>query len=307
MVFLIATIALLLIAFACGTGLFCYAFVRNKNDGDCNMDSEVNRPIIDYREVIEAGMQCVSETPHKRVYTKSFDGLKLAASYYECEGSDRTMILFHGYRSAAKRDFSCAIKMYGDMGLNVLLVDQRAHGESEGRIITFGIKERRDVLSWCNFVLQNFGQDNKLYLGGMSMGSATVLMSLGLKLPPNVKAVVSDCGYTSPCEIISSVAKRYMHIKSRLAVPFLNVFCRIYGGFSLYEASAPECLKSTEIPVLFIHGTEDAFVPCDMTEQNYAAAHNKEILLVEGANHGTSYLVDRVAVTDAVERFLRGH
>ncbi len=306
MVILIVLAALLLLLLAVGTALFFYTFVRNRRDGDCDLDSKVNKPLADYRDIISNGMCVLNDTPHCRVYTRSYDGLRLAASYYACGSSKKTIILFHGYRSAAQRDFACAIKMYHDMGLNVLLTDQRAHGESEGRIITFGIKERHDVLSWCEFVLKNYGADTELYLGGMSMGSSTVLMALGLELPQNIRAVVADCGYTSPSEIIDTVAREQLHIKTRLAVPFLNLFCRIYGGFSLYEASAPSALESAKTPVLFIHGTEDGFVPCDMTRQNFASAPDgKQMYLVEGANHGMSYLVDTVGVINAVEAFLK--
>ncbi len=305
MVFLIVAVLAALCLFGFGAWLFCIAFVRSKGDSSCDLSAKENEPLLPYREIIEGGMTYVESTPHEKLSIKSFDGLRLAARYYKCGNSRRTILLFHGYRSAARRDFSCAVKMYTDMGLNVLLVDQRAHGESEGKIITFGIKERRDVLYWCRFVLQKYGDDFELYLGGLSMGCSTVLMALGLDLPQNVKGVVADCGYTSPPDIIHSVASRYMNIKSPIAVPFINIFCMIFGGFSVYETSVPKSLKDNKIPILFIHGKNDSFVPCEMTVKNYESTNSdKKMVLVENADHGMSFLVDTEVVFSALKEFL---
>lgn len=298
MIVVIILLILLMLALAAA---FSFAFVRSRKDGSPEMGTDgVLKP---YAELIKEGINFIDTSEHTRVYARSFDGLRLAASYYSC-GSKRTVLVFHGYRSCAKRDYSCAVKMYLDMGLNVLLVDQRSHGESEGRLITFGVKERRDVVTWIDYVLEHYGKDTQIFLSGLSMGASTVMMAASLPLPENVKGIVADCGFTSPAEIIAKVAKQSFHVNGKAAVAGLNPLCRIIGGFSLYECSTPKILEECDIPILFIHGKSDDFVPCDMTVENFNAARGKkEICLVEGAGHGLGYLVDREGVTASLRIF----
>jgi len=178
-----------------------------------------------YMRVAE-GMKFIDRTPHDYVFTKSFDGLKLAARYYKNNDSDRTIILVHGYRSVARRDFACVVEIYYNLGFNILLVDQRCSGRSEGKIITFGIKESRDVVSWLDFLTTQYGEKD-FYLDGISMGATTVLLATRFELK-NVKGIIADCGFTSPAEIIGIVAKRKFKISEKLAVPALNFLSKIF-------------------------------------------------------------------------------
>lgn len=297
----IGLLLILLVLASAVTWAFCVAFVRKRKSGTIviNMEGEL-KP---YAEMIKEGIHFVDTREHIRVYTESFDGLRLAASYYSCN-SKRTVIVFHGYRSTGRRDYSCAVQMYLDMGLNVLLVDQRSHGESEGRLITFGVKERHDVVSWVHYVLDYLGEDMQIFLSGLSMGASTVMMAASLPLPENVKGIVADCGFTSPAAIIGRVAKQNFHVDGRVAVAVLNVMSRVIGKFSLYECDTPQILSSSDIPILFIHGKSDDFVPSQMSVESYNAARGeKEICLVEGAGHGLSYLFDREGVTAALKKF----
>ena len=129
--------------------------------------------------------------PYEQVSITSYDGLKLTARYYHRNDGAPVKIEFHGYRSAATRDFSGANELDVLTGCNVLLVDQRSHGLSEGTTITFGIKERHDVVSWANYAVDRFGSDVKILLSGVSMGAATVLMASNLELPSNVKGIIA--------------------------------------------------------------------------------------------------------------------
>ncbi len=306
-ILIIAALLLLLFIIAV-VFFFRFAFVRFKKADADNLESETNRILEPYMDTIAPGFQFIENTEHTWVETKSFDGLKLAARYYKTSGSNRTMILFHGYRSSAKRDFSCAVRMYCEMGLNVLLVDQRSHGNSEGRLITYGIKESRDVISWIDFVLENYGNDTEIFLGGMSMGATTVLLAAGLDLPCNVKGIVADCGFTSAKDIIFEVAKKSFHINGMFFYPVFDIICRVKYGFSLYGTSTVDAMKRSRIPVLFIHGKKDAFVPCEMSERGFAAAEcEKKIVLVEGAGHGFSYLVNPELVRAELNDFITKH
>lgn len=310
----LATLLLLLLALM--LYFFFYAFYRRDTPSLEDMTAPENRFIGPFAAEIAEGIAFINSLPYEQVYTRSYDGLRLAGKYYPVEGlgapdlsdSDRTMILFHGYHGSGKRDYSCAVKMYMELGYNILLIDERANGESEGKLITFGVKERYDVLSWINFVLSKQGADTKICLGGLSMGAAVVMMAAGLNLPKNVVSIVADCGFTSPAEILAHVANANYHLPGKIAVGCLNVFCKLFGGFSLYQVNTTEALATSDIPILFIHGKADNFVPCYMTERSFEAAKaEKYICLVKGAGHGLAYLMDKETVGQALKSFLSCH
>ena len=188
---------------------------------------------------------------------------------------------------------------------DILLVDQRAHGQSEGKTISFGINERCDLLSWLQYVDARFGADEyRIILSGVSMGAATVLMAAELALPAAVKGIIADCGYTSPRAIIRKVMKD-AGLCPALLYPFVRLAARLAGGFDLDEASAVESVRHCRVPVLIIHGEADGFVPCSMAREIYAAcACDKELLLVPGADHVMSYIVDTKRYEETVRRFI---
>ncbi|MBE6749759.1 MAG: alpha/beta hydrolase [Ruminococcaceae bacterium] len=282
---------------------FALAFIK-QNMGDVDdMDSPVNKPLEEFKETIQNGIDVVNSKPHKWIYTTSFDGLKLAARYYD-NNSKKTIILVHGYRSSAARDFSCAVSMYLNFGFNVLLIDQRSHGRSEGKLITFGVKESYDAVSWANLMVSKFGAE-EIAFSGLSMGATTVVLACKRGLPSQVKCVIADCGFTSPVDIIKKVAKDSFKINANFFIPFLNVFCLLFGKFSLYKDNTVEVVKKCTMPILFIHGKCDNFVPCEMSQKAYENACDKcKILTVEGASHGLSFLVDTENVKQTVGDFL---
>lgn len=295
-------IVIVLIIAAVLAYFFSLAFVK-QNMGDIDdMNSLVNKPLEEYKDIISQGIEFVQTRPHEWVYSISFDGLKLAARYYNND-SVKTIILMHGYRSSSARDFSCAVKMYLDFGFNVLLCDQRSHGRSEGSLITFGVKESRDAIMWAEYVKEKYGAE-KIVLDGISMGATTVLLALAHNPPKEVLAVVADCGFTAPADIITKVAKDSFKINAKYFLPILNVLCRTIGGFSILESDARKTVKSSEIPILFVHGKADGFVPCSMSEEMYSyASENSRLVTVEGAQHGLSFLTDQVRVRSELKSF----
>ena len=295
---------------------FFYAFYRRDTPSLEDMTAPENRFIGPFAAEIAEGIAFINSLPCEQVYTESYDGLRLAGKFYPVEGlgdpalhdPDKTMILCHGYHGSGKRDYSCAVRMYMELGYNILLIDERASGDSEGKLITFGVKERFDVRSWIDFVISKQGRDTKICLGGLSMGAAVVMMAAGLDLPKNVTCIVADCGFTSPAEILTHVARENFHLPSKAAVWLLNVACRLLGGFSLYKVSTVESLARSNIPILFIHGKADNFVPCYMTEQSFEAARaEKYICLVDGAGHGLAYLTDKEKVGTMLKSFISCH
>lgn len=303
MIWIIAVISALLLFIVLGLIWgFKTAFVRN-NVRLIDLDS---KSLSQYKEQFEIGFKYIDSYKSKRVFTKSYDNLKLAGKYFDND-SDSTIILFHGYRSDGRFDFACAVKYYIDMGLNVLIVDQRASGESEGKLITYGIKERHDVVKWAEFVNRHYAPKN-IFLSGISMGASTVMMASDLDLPNNVHGIIADCGFTSTSEIIKKVAKQSFKINATPILPILNIMCKTIGKFNLYEIDTIKALSHSNVPIFFIHGKKDGFVPCEMTEMSYDAARGeKYIHLVEEADHGISFLVDTDNIQREIETFVKGH
>lgn len=294
--------ALILLIFAGLIWAFKTAFVRN----DIRLFNIEEGPLSEYKEVFADAFKYIDSLKGKRVYTRSNDGLRLAATYYDND-SDSTILLFHGYRSDGRFDFACVVKFYLEQGLNVLVVDQRASGESEGKLITFGIKERYDVVKWAEFINRHYNPKNIL-LSGISMGASTVMMSANLCLPDNVRCIIADCGFTSAPEIIKRVARNSFKINATPIIPILNVGCKLFGKFSLYEIDTVKALSESDIPVFFIHGKCDNFVPCEMSEISYKAARGeKYICLVDNADHGISFLVDPQGIKLKISQFVNNH
>lgn len=307
-IFFIALVIFVFALLCTITCVFIYIFVRRSNVNINNLESSMNKFLDKYRDFLQKGMDYISEIPFEWVFIKSYDGLKLAARYFPCTKSEnitnKTIILFHGYRSSGGRDYCCAIKMYHDDGFNVLLIDQRSHGKSEGKLITFGIKESLDAVSWVEYICQRFGKKTPVFLSGLSMGATTVMMAPERGLPPNVRGIIADCGFTSPAEIISLVARKNFHVNSVLLMRILDLMCRLIGKFSIYEMSTEQTLKKSDIPIMFIHGIDDSFVPCEMSVRSHASAKaEKEIYLIEKATHGCSFLVEPQKISDALKEF----
>ncbi len=261
-----------------------------------------------YNEYCQQIVEHINEVislSYEEVVIDSYDGVKLYAKYYHQKDSAPLAILFHGYRSAsAERDFCGGMKLCRDKGFNVLLVDQRAQGRSGGRAITFGIKERYDCLSWAQYASKRFGEDVPILLVGISMGAATVTMASSLPLPENVIGIAADSAYSSPSEIIKEVIKQ-RRLPQHITYFLARLGARIYGSFDLDEYSSAEALKSCHIPVLFIHGEADDFVPCNMSMENYNACSSEKMLLtVPDAVHGMSYFLDMEKYSEAFDMFI---
>ena len=185
-----------------------------------------------------------------------------------------------------------------------MVVDHRASGESEGHIITFGIKEKEDLLLWVDYVINSISADSKIILTGISMGAATVMLAAGEKLPENVIGILADCGYTSNKEIIKKVV-RNMHLPANLFYPFIRLGARIFGGFSLDSASPEEAMKKSTLPIIFFHGDKDSFVPMEMSKKNFegCASPKKRLVIIKGAGHGLAYPCDKRTYCDELQNF----
>ncbi len=258
-----------------------------------------------YKEEMHRNIDRTMAVPYERVTTVSHDGLELSAKYYEGGFQMPLMIFFHGYRSTPERDASGGLHFCRERGWHVLLVDQRAHGESEGKDITFGIRERYDCLTWVNFMNERLGKDTPVFLWGISMGAATVLMAAGLDLPDNVRAIAADCGFSAPADILKAACRRRKY-PVWPTWQLLKLGARIFGHFDVEEATAVEAVGRAKVPVLLIHGEGDRTVPCDMVNTlAEACASPVTVVTVPEAEHGISWYVDMETYHTALDTFMR--
>lgn len=242
--------------------------------------------------------------PYKDVEITTFDGLTLRGKYYEYAPDAPIELMLHGYRGEHERDLAAGVLRAFDYGKSVLLFDHRASGKSDGKVISFGINESRDCMAWIDYVLKNVNPDAKIILTGISMGAATVLICASQELPKNVIGVLADCGYTSAKDIIQNVMKD-MGFPPKIFYPFAKLGARLFGKFDLEEFSPIESMKNCRLPVLFIHGDKDYYVPFDMSRQNYeaCASEYKKLVFIKGAGHGLAYPEDPKTYLDALKDF----
>lgn len=257
------------------------------------------------KEHIQRITGIMERIPFESVRIQSQDGLTLFGRYYHVSDGAPLEILFHGYRSHPFRDCAGGHALSRKMGFNALVVDQRAHGSSEGNTISFGILERLDALEWIKWANDRFGRNVPIILSGLSMGAATVLMTADLDLPENVACILADSPYSDPLAIIEKVAGD-QHLPEKLCRPFIRLGARIFGGFHIGETSAEIAVRSSKVPILLIHGEDDRFVPCEMSRHiAKSAGCSAHLETFPGAGHGLSYITDPLHYEKTVFHFLR--
>lgn len=236
----------------------------------------------------------------------SDDGLKLVGTYISApEPAGRTAILVHGYAANRQSMLGFARVFVEELGYHVLMPDMRAHGDSEGEIIGFGWLDRFDVIRWIERVLQQHSPEEQIVLYGISMGGSTVMMTAGETLPGNVKAIIEDCGYTSVKDELAVQMKQLYGLPSFPLIQATSLVTRHRAGFYLGDASAVQQVKKTSLPILFIHGEADTFVPYAMLQPLYeAAAGPKEWYAVPGAGHGEAYSANPEQYVATLRSFL---
>lgn len=238
------------------------------------------------------------------VVTHAPDGVELVGHWYPCENPRRVVIAMHGWRSSWDMGFGLIADFLHDEHCCVLFAEQRGQNGSGGDYMGLGVTERFDCLQWVRWVMEERTADLPIYLNGVSMGATTVLMASGLDLPKNVHGIVADCGYTSPDEIGRHISNDNLHLPYRLRRKILAWLYEQKNQVKGFDYSTLDALGTNTTPVLFIHGTHDQFVPVDMTYQNYmACTAPKRLLIVPGAGHGLSCLVEPERYEKALQDF----
>lgn len=303
--FLIVILALALLFLTATYITFFITFYSSPKNGEDILDAPAWDAYKPHYESFACLIKELKEIPFEGVYITAKDGTRLFARYYHVKDGAPLQIECHGYRGSGIRDFCGGNKIAREMEHNTLLIDQRGHGKSGGKAITFGIKERHDLMCWIEYAVKRFGKDQKIVLCGVSMGGSTVIMTSDLNLPKNVVGIVADCPFSSPKEIIAKVSGD-LKIPPKISMPLITLGARIYGRFNLGEASAIESIKKANVPILIIHGEDDGFVPCYMSDALVGAAPKGTVYeKFPGANHGICYMVDKERYQKATTEFIK--
>ena len=258
--------------------------------------------------LIEAAERLKNNPSCEEVEIESRDGLRLVGHWYPAKNPKRVLVAMHGWRSAWYKDFGMIADFWHDDECSVLFAEQRGQNNSGGDYMTFGYMERYDCLDWVNWVNSRTEQQYPIYLAGVSMGASTVLMTAGLVLPSNVKGVIADCGFTSAYDEWRYVVKDNMKLSYGLRGLMIDRICQKKINTNSKDITTITAMQKTQLPILFIHGSDDHFVPIRMTYENYKACTSvKELLVVPGAGHGQSYFMERDKYEAAVRAFWERH
>ena len=292
-------------AYVTTKGLIKMALDRQQpNMGRTHSKLSGSKANIAFSQARQEAAERLEKAEHEVVKIISHDGVPLVGHWIPQEHPRRIIVAMHGWRSSWGHDFGLIRDFWERSGCSVLYVDQRGQGESGGDYIGFGPIERYDCLDWVNWVTGRCGSDLPVYLWGVSMGAATVLMASDLPLPENVHGIVGDCGFTSPHAIWKHVAANNLHMRFSLQGAIANTMYRRRTQLDAASFSTTDALTRTSIPVLLIHGTDDRFVPVEMTYENYKACQSpKKLLIVPGAGHCMSYFLEQQRYEAIVREF----
>lgn len=286
------------VSYAIAKKLVALALDRGENLPTSQIPSANAPALLAFAKLREKAAKELERTPNETVEIAAWDGTPLVGHWIPAPNAKRVLIAMHGWRSSWSRDFGLLANFLKENDCSVLYAEQRGQNNSGGDYMGFGLAERFDCLNWIDWVSwtnEKNCSNLPIYLCGVSMGASTVLMSSALDLPKTVHGIIADCGYTSPQAIWRHVAQTNLHIPyDKWMSELIDAICQDRIHFCSTDYSCTEALAESRVPVLFIHGTDDPFVPVEMTYENYkACASPKRLLIVPGAEHGMSYIVDQ--------------
>ncbi|MBQ9063850.1 MAG: alpha/beta hydrolase [Blautia sp.] len=290
--------------------IFRDTFLRKDPDPNEETDPKTAEHYRHYHKQKREALPKLNSLPMDKLEIVSSDGITLRGRLYHVKDYNKKVVIaFHGFHASGVNDMARFVNMYERQGYDFLIISQRAHEFSDGKYITFGVKEHQDGIRWARKIIDIYGDDVQIVIHGLSMGGATVLMMSGAStLPANVKCCVADCPYdnfANEADYVFSSSIKADWLR-KLMVSCMSILTTAADGFKLYEASPIDSVKHALIPILFIHGTGDDFVPCSMGQHLYEECTSpKEQFLVEGAAHVCSYTVAPEEYEKHFEEFCR--
>lgn len=248
---------------------------------------KINHPRHKFEKEYEDGKAWCREQNMQECHIRSVDGLLLYAHYLPAEHAKRFVLLSHGYKGSGFGDFAYTARFLHENHCNLLFIDQRCCGASEGEYITFGAKEQYDIQRWAFYIAERNKENLPIYLYGESMGAAAVLMASGHPLPHEVKGLIADCGFCSMKEQLQDIAANWFHLpRVDLLLFRVDLFCRIFAGFCMKDADTTKAMRENKRPVLFFHGMKDTYVDPQNTRYHYSVCRApKELVMIPEARH----------------------
>lgn len=312
--------ALALFTLIGGYVMYRFAIVRDKSgrkqinywDDGADLSIPFARVSDGVRERCTECAARLRDRADERVYITSRDGIKLCGHVLNNDAGRGVAILMHGYRSCGLIDFALSAERFYDMGFTVLMPDQRANGESEGRHISFGVLERYDAVDWAKYAADRWEQS--IVMCGVSLGASTVMMGCSVGYPASVRAIIADCGYSSPEAICAKCMKAWFKLPKFPVYYGAVAWIKLLAGFDMNAVNCRDSLaklRGTGVKILVAHGLADNFVPCEMSCENTKAfdympesarREVMELLLTPGAGHGMSFGVNEREYLAAIDR-----
>ena len=267
-----------------------------------DLKKETKIVLEDFKEEKNKINEWLKNTLVKGLQIKSFDKTLLFAEWFVNKGN-KWVIVLHGYGANGRLMYYVARKFH-KKGYNVLLPDLRGHGLSGGNYVGMGWHDRLDIIEWIKKI-RKINKNAEIVLYGVSMGASTMLMASGEKLPKNVKCIIADCAFTSAYDVFKYQFKKTKKVPIFPFLNILNMICIVKNGYSLKKASTLKQIKKNKLPIFFIHGGDDDFVPTYMVFELYNRANcEKELMVVNNAGHTVSEMVEKKIYWRRISLFL---
>lgn len=301
----ISLLAFIIIALAFAGDFFFGEAVQRGTEVELYEEEEVPVTIaLEDEQIIEEAAEWYEEQEFEMASILSYDDLRLEGDFLENEDSSgKAVILAHGFRGN-REDMKNFVQFYYDQGFDVLIPDARGHGESEGDYIGFGWHDRLDIKQWTQLLIDEENSSD-IFLHGVSMGAASVLMTSGEELPAAVKGVIADSAYTSAADILSYQLESIYNLPAFPLIPITSGITELRAGFTFNEASALEQAAKNALSLFIIHGDADELVPASMAEELHEAAGGDNMFwTVPDAGHVKAYTIATQEYQERLKRFI---
>lgn len=226
----------------------------------------------------------------------------LVLSNYETSHS--YVIMCHPFTVTAVDMGSYAYYFY-DLGFNVYLPEARGYGESDYRKSNLGYEDYKDIIKWVEYITEN-DKDAKIFIFGVGMGGTSALLTSDKNLPQNVKGIIADCPYSDLKDLFKHNIKELYNLPAFPTVQFASVYNKVANGWSFGELNVKDCVKNSQVPILYIQAGDDEIVPASHTNDLYdiTTARNSDHVLISGAGHCETMLADSEKYWNNVQSFI---
>ena len=303
MVIFVLTVGLLLLVQLVFTALMCFNLRKAKPPDLSRPEAVRGTRWEPCASTLSRGIDSIRNQPWEDVWLDSEDGVKLHARLLP-GNSGKTVLLAHGYRSSGENDFCGIFDYYHSRGFTILMIDQRAHGESEGRMIGFGVREYEDVALWIHYATVNL--PGSIWLHGVSMGAVSCLLAVSRGYPDRLRGIIADSAYDRIDELLFYQSMRKYRLPRRLIIPLLAVSGRLLLGGGFNKLSPSKAAAECALPLLMIHGDNDHTIPPDMPARYRAVCGDRTTFVtIPGARHAMCWLKNPQAYEAALDVFYK--